>query len=78
MLVKYIDEKNVEKYRGYVIDKEKVYVNDEKKALEKGFKNLTVEEQPTRKSEEEMIESYYAVKDNTIIQKWKEVENKKR
>ncbi len=75
MLAKYINEKQIERYRGYVIIDDTTYANNEEKAREVGYKDLIIEEQPTI-SENEYLDSEYEDGD-VITQKWvvREIEN---
>ena len=69
MLAKYINEKRIERYRGYVIIDGTTYVNNEEKAREAGFKDLVIEEQPEFNPETEWLDNYY-VDGEVITQKW--------
>lgn len=69
MLAKYKNEKQIERYRGYVIIDGTTYVNNEEKAREAGFKDLVIEEQPEFNPETEWLDNYY-VDGEVITQKW--------
>ena len=69
MLAKYINNKQIERYRGYVIIDGTTYVNNEEKAREAGFKDLVIEEQPEFNPETEWLDNYY-VDGEVITQKW--------
>ena len=69
MYAKYINEKRIERYRGYVIIDGITYANNEEKAREVGFKDLVVEEQPEYNPETEWLDYEYEDGD-VITQKW--------
>lgn len=69
MLAKYINEKRIERYRGYVIIDGITYANNESKAREAGFKDFVVDEQPEYNYETEYLDYYY-VDGEEITQKW--------
>ena len=46
-LAKYINEKKIERYKGYVIIDNITYANNIEKAKEVGYKELRIDEQPT-------------------------------
>lgn len=69
MLAKYINEKRIERYRGYVIIDGITYANNEEKAREVGFKDLVIEEIPEHSSTE-WVEPYYVDGEECITQKW--------
>ena len=69
MLAKYKNEKQIERYRGYVIIDDTTYANNEEKAREVGFKDLVIDEQPTYDTETEYLD--YVYEDGEVIeQKW--------
>ena len=69
MLAKYINEKQIERYKGYVIIDGTTYANNEAKAKEVGFKDLVIEEQPTYDEQTEWLD--YEYEDGEVItQKW--------
>lgn len=69
MLAKYINEKRIERYRGYVIIDGITYANNEEKAKEVGFKELRIDEQPTYDEQTEWLD--YEYEDGEVItQKW--------
>ena len=69
MLAKYINEKQIERYKGFVIIDGTTYANNEEKAREAGFKDLVIEEQPEFNPETEWLDNYY-VDGEVITQKW--------
>lgn len=69
MLARYINEKKIERYKGYVIIDGITYVNNEEKAREVGFKDLIIDEQPEYDIETEWLDYYY-VETEVITQKW--------
>ena len=69
MLAKYKNNKQIERYRGYVIIDDITYANNEEKAREVGFKDLVVDEQPTYDEQTEWLD--YEYEDGEVItQKW--------
>ena len=69
MLAKYINEKRIERYRGFVIIDGITYANNEEKAREVGFKELRIDEQPTYDEQTEWLD--YEYEDGEVItQKW--------
>lgn len=69
MLARYISEKKIERYKGYVIIDGITYVNNEEKAREVGFKDLVIDEQPEYDYETEWLDYYY--EDGEVIhQRW--------
>ena len=77
MYAKYINEKRIERYKGYVIIDGTTYANNEAKAKEVGFKTLSVDEQPSYDSETEWLDYEYEEKVRVIKQHWvvREIEN---
>ena len=69
MLAKYINNKQIERYKGYVIIDGITYANNEEKAREVGYKDLVVDEQPTYDEQTEWLDNYY-VDGEVITQKW--------
>jgi len=69
MLAKYINEKRIERYRGYVIIDGITYANNEEKAREVGFKDLVIDEQPEYNPETEWLDYEY-IDGEVITQKW--------
>ena len=69
MLAKYINEKRIERYRGYVIIDGITYANNEEKAREVGFKDLVIEEQPEYNPETEWLDYEY-IDGDVITQHW--------
>ena len=69
MLAKYINEKRIERYRGYVIIDGTTYANNETKAREVGYKDLVIEEQPTYDKKTEWLDYEY-IDGDVITQKW--------
>ncbi len=70
MLAKYINNKQIEKYRGYVIIDGITYANNEDKAKEVGYKELRIDEQPTYDTETEWLDYEYEDKVRVIKQHW--------
>jgi len=69
MLAKYINNKQIERYKGYVIIDGITYANNETKAREVGYKDLVIEEQPTYDEQTEWLD--YEYEDGEVItQKW--------
>ena len=68
-LAKYINEKKIERYKGYVIIDGITYANNEEKAREVGFKDLVVDEQPTYDEQTEWLDYEY-IDGDVITQKW--------
>ena len=69
MLAKYKNEKQIERYRGYVIIDGTTYANNETKAREVGFKDLVIDEQPEYNPETEWLDYEY-IDGEVIEQKW--------
>ena len=69
-LAKYINNKQIERYKGYVIIDGITYANNEEKAKEVGYKDLVVEEQPTYDEQTEWLDYEYEEKEEVIEQKW--------
>ena len=69
MLAKYIDNKRVERYKGYVIIDNITYANNIEKAKEVGFKELRIDEQPTYDEQTEWLDYEY-IDGDVITQKW--------
>ena len=69
MLAKYINEKRIERYKGYVIIDGTTYANNIDKAKEVGFKELRIDEQPTYDIETEWLDYEY-IDGDVITQKW--------
>ena len=70
MLAKYINNKQIERYKGYVIIDGTTYANNEEKAREVGFKDLVVDEQPTYDTETEWLDYEYEELKTIIKQHW--------
>ena len=70
MLAKYINEKRIERYKGYVIIDGITYANNETKAREVGFKELRIEEQPTFDEQTEWLDYNYEELKTIIKQHW--------
>lgn len=68
-LAKYKNNKQIERYKGYVIIDGITYANNEEKAREVGFKDLVIEETPEFDVDTEYLDVYYEDKEN-VIQKW--------
>ena len=73
MLVKFIDKETVEVFKDYYIDKETVYTNAkaEKFAIEQGYKELLIEDEPKYNSQEEYLTDYFEETLDNVIKKWK-------
>ena len=69
MLAKYINNKQIERYKGFVIIDDTTYANNEEKAREVGFKDLVIDEQPTYDTETEWLDYEY-IDGDVITQKW--------
>ena len=69
MLAKYINNKKIERYKGYVIIDGTTYTNNEEKAREVGFKDLVIDEQPEYNPDTEWLDYYYT-DGEVITQKW--------
>lgn len=69
-LAKYINNKQIERYKGYVIIDGITYANNEEKAKEVGFKELRIDEQPTYDEQTEWLDYEYEEKEEVIEQKW--------
>ena len=69
MLAKYINNKKVEIYKGYVIIDNITYANNEEKAREVGYKELRIDEQPTFDEQTEWLDYEY-IDGDVITQKW--------
>ena len=70
MLAKYINNKQIERYKGFVIIDGITYANNEEKAREVGFKDLVIDEQPEYNPESEYLDYEYEEKETTIEQHW--------
>lgn len=70
MLAKYINNKQIERYRGYVIIDGITYANNEEKAREVGYKELRIDEQPTYDEQTEWLDYEYEEKVRVIKQHW--------
>ena len=68
-LAKYKNEKQIERYKGYVIIDGVTYANNEEKAREVGFKDLVIDEQPDYNPETEWLDYEY-IDGEVITQKW--------
>jgi len=69
MLAKYINNKRIERYKGYIIIDGTTYANNEEKAREVGFKTLSVDEQPTYNEQTEWLDYEY-IDGDVITKKW--------
>ena len=69
MLAKYKNNKQIERYKGYVIIDGTTYANNEEKAREVGYKDLVVDEQPTYDEQTEWLDYEY-IDGDVITQKW--------
>ena len=70
MLAKYKNEKQIERYRGFVIIDGITYTNNEEKAKEVGYKELRIEEQPTYDEQTEWLDYSYEELKTIIKQHW--------
>lgn len=70
MLAKYKNNKQIERYRGYVIIDGITYANNEEKAKEVGFKELRIDEQPTYDEQTEWLDYEYEELKTIIKQHW--------
>ena len=70
MLAKYINNKQIERYKGYVIIDGITYANNIDKAREVGFKELRIDEQPTYDIETEWLDYEYEELKTIIKQHW--------
>ena len=70
MLAKYINNKQIERYKGYVIIDGTTYANNEEKAREVGFKDLVIDQEPEFDPETEWLDYEYIDKPEEIEQTW--------
>ena len=70
MLAKYINNKQIERYKGYVIIDGITYANNIDKAREVGFKELRIDEQPTYDEQTEWLDYEYEELKTIIKQHW--------
>ena len=70
MYAKYINNKQIERYKGYVIIDGITYANNEDKAREVGYKELRIDEQPTYDEETEWLDYSYEELKTIIKQHW--------
>ena len=72
MLVKFIDEETIEIFKDYYIDGETVYTNAEaeKFAIEQGYKELIIEDEPEYNNQEEYLTDYFEETSDNVIKKW--------
>ena len=70
MLAKYINEKQIERYKGYVIIDGITYANNIDKAKEVGYKELRIDEQPTFDEQTEWLDYEYEELKTIIKQHW--------
>ena len=68
MYAKYINNKQIERYKGYVIIDGVTYANNIEKAKEAGFKDLVIDEQPTYDEQTEWLD--YEYEDGKVITQW--------
>ena len=73
MLVRFIDKETIELFKDYYIDKETVYTNAEaeKFAIEEGYKELIIEDEPNYNGQEEFLTEYFEETTDNVIKKWK-------
>lgn len=69
-LAKYINEKKIERYKGYVIIDNITYANNIDKAKEVGYKELRIDEQPTYDEQTEWLDYEYEELKTIIKQHW--------
>lgn len=69
-LAKYINNKRIERYKGYVIIDGITYANNIEKAREVGFKELRIDEQPTYDEQTEWLDYEYEELKTIIKQHW--------
>ena len=79
MLAKYKNNKQIERYKGYVIIDGITYANNEEKAKEVGYKELRIDEQPTYDEQTEWLDYEYEelktiIKQHWVVRKIEEVE----
>ena len=70
MLAKYKNNKQIERYKGYVIIDGVTYANNEEKAREVGYKDLVIDEQPEYNPETEWLDYEYEELKTIIKQHW--------
>jgi hypothetical protein len=70
MLAKYINNKQIERYKGYVIIDGITYANNIEKAKEVGYKELRIDEQPTYDEQTEWLDCEYEELKTIIKQHW--------
>lgn len=70
MLAKYKNNKQIERYKGYVIIDGITYANNEDKAKEVGYKELRIDEQPTYDEQTEWLDYEYEELKTIIKQHW--------
>ena len=69
MLAKYINNKQIERYKGFVIIDGVTYANNIEKAKEVGYKDLVIEVQPEYNPEIEWLDYEY-IDGDVITQVW--------
>ena len=70
ILAKYKNNKQIERYKGYVIIDGITYANNEEKAREVGYKELRIDEQPTYDEQTEWLDYEYEELKTIIKQHW--------
>ena len=70
MLAKYKNNKQIERYKGYVIIDGITYANNIEKAKEVGYKELRIDEQPTYDEQTEWLDYTYEELKTIIKQHW--------
>ena len=70
MLAKYKNNKQIERYKGYVIIDGTTYANNIDKAKEVGYKELRIDEQPTYDEQTEWLDYEYEELKTIIKQHW--------
>ena len=69
-LAKYKNNKQIERYKGFVIIDGVTYANNETKAREVGYKELRIDEQPTYDEQTEWLDYEYEELKTIIKQHW--------
>ena len=70
MIAKYKNNKQIERYKGFVIIDGITYANNIEKAREVGFKELRIDEQPTYDEQTEWLDYSYEELKTIIKQHW--------
>lgn len=77
MLIKFISEKQIKYFPGWIKEDGFVYTNKsaEEKALNYGYKELIVDETPEYNPETQYLKSYYVDEVDCVRKCWQIVEN---